>query len=153
MSTKKRIVILIAVVIVIIVLCSYFRSIIDNQPFINSLDSILISIISSFWQFVSNPTIFITLSIIIFLWFTREKISTWLLAITEIQAGSFSAKIDSSKATLARNVIYSNQTQKISSEDISGEPAAIENQPSKSGTQVQYSPPHVGIWLSGTRYS
>ncbi len=103
---RKLLLTLNIIFIVTILLISGFRALIDNIPYFISFDKVAKVTISEGWNFISNPTIFITLCIFILLIIFRQHLPMVLSSITELKAWNLEAKLDSSK--LSSSILLNN---------------------------------------------
>jgi hypothetical protein len=80
-----------------IIVIAYFRAYIDRLPFWIAFDNVLKSLAGGIWILLQNPIVLTSIILGATLWILRERLPNMLALITEIRAGDFSAKIDTSK--------------------------------------------------------
>ncbi len=93
---KKTLKIFIGAIIffVVILIYSWFRTVIDKTNFLISFDKTFSLVIQEVWKFISIPTIFISLVILIVCWNFQDQIYDVLKNIKELKYKSLSAAFD-----------------------------------------------------------
>lgn len=101
MKTKiGRIVLLFIFILAFVALAGYYRSFIDGVNFLESFDKVLINFSEMIWTLLQNSIVLTGIVITIVFWALQDNLPKILSVITEVRAGSISAKIDSSKLFL-----------------------------------------------------
>ncbi|HCR69828.1 MAG TPA: hypothetical protein DIW23_00160 [Anaerolineae bacterium] len=103
----------IIIVVLFIVLISYYRAFIDDVSFLVALDKILNGLTNSIWILLQNSIVLIAVSVGIGFWILKDSFPKILMAITELRAGTFSAKFDASKLFYDEILEKSNNTNEI----------------------------------------
>lgn len=89
---KKLIIVLLFFAVILIY--SWFRTVIDKTSLLISFDKIFSLVIQEIWKFISIPTIFISLVLLIVCWNFRDPINNIFTKIKELKYKDFSAAID-----------------------------------------------------------
>ncbi len=98
--------------IILIFLYSLFRSLLDKTLFFVSLDFALSKLISSLWNFLSNPVIFIALLICFILFSSKTNLVNILASLREISAGGVSAKFEYSQSAISEKPDLKSNTKR-----------------------------------------
>lgn len=105
-TQRNRTVIIITIVVIIIIAFSFLRSKVYEMDFFKSFDIVLTNIISELWKFISNPTIFLGMSILFLVWKFRSNIEAMFPNLKELKAGGLSMTFNP--------LAFENVNQKIS---------------------------------------
>lgn len=94
MKKIGKILIWVLVFFAVILIYSWFRTVIDKTNLLVSFDKTFSLVIQNIWEFISIPTIFISLIILIVCWNFRDPINHFFTKIKELKYKDFSAAID-----------------------------------------------------------
>lgn len=90
---------LVVIGLLLLLSVSVFRSIVDGTPLAVAVDSTASTILEGAWELLQNPVVLIAIAVNVTLYLYRKYLPTLLAAITEVTAGTFSAKFDPSLLT------------------------------------------------------
>src|SRR5689334_18632555 len=102
MKQKLPIYFVLLTIIALVILFSFLRQTVDQTSFLIALDRILAVALSSFWELIQNPAIFISILVTIILLKYQSAILAIIPSLREVKYGSVSALFENSYTTPSR---------------------------------------------------
>ena len=90
----KKVIGRLLIAIVVLLVVAGYRSFIDDLPYWQGFDKVVMTALGDFWQLLTSPIVLTALVILLVVYFGRVLLFAVLATLEEVRAGTFSAKFN-----------------------------------------------------------